>query len=451
MANSAVTVADLEIVISYRNQGSPEKQINKITNALSNVNSSSGKATKQTGKFFSSIKRIAGYRILRTILKEITQGLGEGIKNFYQFDKAMGGTFSKAMDRLTTNLSALKNSFGALIGSVIVALEPILEKIIDAIIVGTEKMSHFLAVLMNKDYYYKATKSAKEFAAAQRKILGFDELNTLSNSQTDTASLFEKVYIGATDGLTFMQRLKIAFTDVVFEDMMKDDTTAIASLGGALMGIAAGIMAFSITGDLVTATIATVLTFAITKSAFQNVANQSGNTVAGLIVAAFGGLLAGSIAMKLLTAASVASAGTVAAVIGLTVGAVIIFKILKAEFDKSKIKQTMDAEGFGTGLAYGYMYGGNGFADGGYPAQGSMFIAGEAGPEFVGNVGGRTAVYNRDQLSSSLASANENVVSAINTLINVVNSKDFNMYLNQQKVGSNVAGWFGSNSKALGV
>ena len=42
------------------------------------------------------------------------------------------------------------------------------------------------------------------------------------------------------------------------------------------------------------------------------------------------------------------------------------------------------------------------FADGGFPMQGQMFIAREAGAELVGNVGGRTAVMNNDQIVESL-------------------------------------------------
>ena len=50
------------------------------------------------------------------------------------------------------------------------------------------------------------------------------------------------------------------------------------------------------------------------------------------------------------------------------------------------------------------------YATGGYPTTGEMFIAREAGPEYVGSMGGRTAVANNDQIvagiSSGVASAN---------------------------------------------
>ena len=45
-----------------------------------------------------------------------------------------------------------------------------------------------------------------------------------------------------------------------------------------------------------------------------------------------------------------------------------------------------------------------GYADGGYPDVGQMFIAREAGPELVGTMGGKTAVANNDQIVSGISS-----------------------------------------------
>ena len=43
------------------------------------------------------------------------------------------------------------------------------------------------------------------------------------------------------------------------------------------------------------------------------------------------------------------------------------------------------------------------FAQGGYPTEGQMFVAREAGPELVGNIGGRSAVVNNDQIVSAVS------------------------------------------------
>ena len=45
------------------------------------------------------------------------------------------------------------------------------------------------------------------------------------------------------------------------------------------------------------------------------------------------------------------------------------------------------------------------YANGGFPSQGSMFIAGERGAELVGNINGRTAVANNDQITNGIAQA----------------------------------------------
>jgi hypothetical protein len=43
------------------------------------------------------------------------------------------------------------------------------------------------------------------------------------------------------------------------------------------------------------------------------------------------------------------------------------------------------------------------FADGGYPGEGQMFVAREAGPELVGTIGNRSAVVNNDQIVSAVS------------------------------------------------
>lgn len=53
------------------------------------------------------------------------------------------------------------------------------------------------------------------------------------------------------------------------------------------------------------------------------------------------------------------------------------------------------------------------YANGGTPDVGTLFWAGEAGAEVIAQVGGRSTVYNEQQLGSSLAYANEAVVNAI--------------------------------------
>lgn len=73
-------------------------------------------------------------------------------------------------------------------------------------------------------------------------------------------------------------------------------------------------------------------------------------------------------------------------------------------------------------------------AEGGFPDQGQMFIAREAGPELVGTIGGRTAVANNNQIvegiASGVASALDNTNSVImqvaNAVVNAIANKEIN-------------------------
>jgi len=56
------------------------------------------------------------------------------------------------------------------------------------------------------------------------------------------------------------------------------------------------------------------------------------------------------------------------------------------------------------------------YADGGFPKQGQMFIAREAGPEMVGNIGGKTAVANNDQIVAGVAGGVREAVQPLVTI-----------------------------------
>lgn len=77
------------------------------------------------------------------------------------------------------------------------------------------------------------------------------------------------------------------------------------------------------------------------------------------------------------------------------------------------------------------MLGAKGLANGGFPEQGTYFYAGEAGAEVVAQIGGRTGVYNADQMTGALATANEGVISTLtavgNAIVGAINRKDMSI------------------------
>lgn len=90
------------------------------------------------------------------------------------------------------------------------------------------------------------------------------------------------------------------------------------------------------------------------------------------------------------------------------------------------------------------------YAEGGFPNSGQLFIANEAGPELVGNIGNRTAVANKDQITTAIANATYEAISralAENNqnngqpiIVNVGNEQLYKGYTRYQNQQSNMYG-----------
>ena len=85
------------------------------------------------------------------------------------------------------------------------------------------------------------------------------------------------------------------------------------------------------------------------------------------------------------------------------------------------------------------------YAEGGFPEQGQMFVAREAGAEMVGNIGRRTAVANNDQIVSGIAGgvaeANEEQNTLLreqNSLLRAILEKDSSTYLDGRSLTHSV-------------
>lgn len=162
-------------------------------------------------------KRIVGYRIIRSIIREITQAFGEGIKNLYGWSKAVGGAnmsgknFAQTMDGLATSSAYFKNSIGAAVAPLISALAPAIDFVIDKVVALINVINQLLALLGGATSWNKATRKAQEFEQAAggaggaakealRYLAPFDELNRLPSQNsgggggggTDYDGMFEE-------------------------------------------------------------------------------------------------------------------------------------------------------------------------------------------------------------------------------------------------------------------
>lgn len=71
------------------------------------------------------------------------------------------------------------------------------------------------------------------------------------------------------------------------------------------------------------------------------------------------------------------------------------------------------------------------FASGGFVTSGDLFMAREAGPEFVGSIGGRTAVANNDQIVEAVS---DGVYRAMAPLVSRISKSDTRVYLDGREI-----------------
>ena len=147
-------------------------------------------AATKAGQFLASIKRIAMYRAVRSMIKAITEGFEEGRKNLYYYSQAVGTDFAPSMDKAATAALYLKNSIGAATAPLTNYLVPMIDKAVDHIVELINKFNELTAVLTHQstwtaavkypttwqDALDDANKSAKKLKST---MLGFDELNVI--------------------------------------------------------------------------------------------------------------------------------------------------------------------------------------------------------------------------------------------------------------------------------
>lgn len=196
-----------------------------VTYPFYNSAKSISTALKGADKFMASLKRIAMYRIVRTILSGITAALKAGIGHLNMYSKTVGTTFHQSLNMIATDALYMKNSLAAAIAPIVNAFAPAIDFLADKVANLLNLLSQLFAKLSGANTYTKAVKTATEYsdsiskAAANTKSFtaGFDELNVFdpnsgggAGSVADYASMFEEATV---DGeiASFADRLKELF------------------------------------------------------------------------------------------------------------------------------------------------------------------------------------------------------------------------------------------------
>lgn len=191
----------------------------QTSSLLDRLKTSFQKTDSPLKNFISSLKRIAFYRMIRAIIKAITQAISEGVKNIYNYSKAVGTSLAPALDSASSATLTFKNSIGAALAPVLESLIPILVNVCNWLTTFMNTLAGVFAALGGKSSYTAAVAATAQFgddlsSAAgsakelKRQLMGFDELNVLDNPNTggggggastpDYSSMFEEREVGGS-------------------------------------------------------------------------------------------------------------------------------------------------------------------------------------------------------------------------------------------------------------
>lgn len=176
--------------------------LNATQRSIRDTGSAAKKSSGAIGTFLSSLKRIAFYRFIRTVIKSITQAFSEGLKNAYLFSDGLttsGHRFAEAMDSMKSASTQMTNQLGSAFIALLTALEPVIVKLIDLVIKLADAMSQFISAFTGSTYLKAAAvsdkfaddmksgaSSAKEW---KNQLLGFDVINRLNEPSGGSGGL----------------------------------------------------------------------------------------------------------------------------------------------------------------------------------------------------------------------------------------------------------------------
>lgn len=178
------------------------------------------------GKMFAAVKRIAMYRLIRSAIKMITDGLKTGVDNLYNYSKAIGGEFARSMDIGSGASLKFKNSIAAMLGPAIQAAIALLSTLASVAIQAANAINQVFAVLSGSSVWTHAAdgmnsveKAAKGAGGATKDLLAdFDELNIIQSqgggggggSLTDGNGMFVTEALEENGWTLFATRVKEA-------------------------------------------------------------------------------------------------------------------------------------------------------------------------------------------------------------------------------------------------
>lgn len=164
------------------------KAVKQVGHSMSSLSKTATKAAKSLGDIPRAFGRIALYRAIRSVIKNLSAAIKEGLTNLKSYSDVVGTAFSPAVDNLRQHVLMLKNAFATALRPIIEALIPLVIQLVN----WFSKLADFAAQVFSvltgkvddKGRYTKAVlgdleQSNKQAKQLRRTLLGFDEINRL--------------------------------------------------------------------------------------------------------------------------------------------------------------------------------------------------------------------------------------------------------------------------------
>ena len=209
---------------------------------ITKVGEAAKKANNPLNNFLSSLKRIAFYRFIRSIIKAITSAFIEGLQWAYQFSAGIeteGHRFAQALDNMKTASSTMKAQIGSAFIGLLAAIAPIIIQIVNLVTRLADALSQIFAAFTGTTYLKAAevpqkwadaaggaAKAAKEW---KNQLLGFDEINRLeapsdNNSGSGGGGGGGATYVDTPINekyLQMVQKMRDFINSINFEPLLK--------------------------------------------------------------------------------------------------------------------------------------------------------------------------------------------------------------------------------------
>ena len=329
------TIRNIQLDIGGSAKGATS-EIKRLTGLLGTLQKALGtkvnpqikRTTSALTKLVASLKRIAMYRVLRTIIKEIGQAFREGANNVALYSKALNGLDSNDANGTLSQLASialkLKNTFGAALIPILRMMLPLIRSVANAFISVINVVNSFFSALNGnstytraKDYFVDYADSLGDVAAnakeAKTQLMGFDELNVLNQPTTGAGNDLTAGYEDMFEEVAVDSKVRDAVQWI--QDHLEIIKVLALGIGGALLGwgVVSGILTHL---TAIKNALSLILTIAGAVALALGAIDAWKN---GVDMTSVNTMLAGTLALALGLALAF---GTVGAAVGLLIGGI---------------------------------------------------------------------------------------------------------------------------------